>query len=232
MKKPSLPTVSPATSGVLRRTLLGGAVLLALTALAGLLAFLTRDDAPAEKPKPEASSPHEGSPPAAPSASPSLTDPGPDRVEAGSRPETGDPVDFGKAAARALWSYDTRSTSHKEHLAELRTWMTGESRYADWASVKRQLPDAVLWERMSENKQRATAEAAEGRFPQAFKDAMANEPGAITEAYVYVVTVHGRQSLTWTGSGAGAEARSVTLAVQCRPEQPCGLVGVLPQVLP
>jgi hypothetical protein len=233
MKKHYPASASGAWPVVVRRYLLGGAVLLVLTALAGLLAFHTRDEAPASgEVEPEVS----GRPTrSAPSVSePSPEDPAPDADGPGSggRSRSGDPVVFAKAAAVVLWSYDTRSASHKEHLAGLKEWMTGEGRYADWASVKKQLPDEALWERMAENKQRASVEAAQGRFPQAFLDAMADEPGAITEAYVYVVTVHGKQTLAWTGSGAGAEARSVTLAVQCRPDTWCGLAGVLPQVLP
>lgn len=230
MKKRSFLTTTQATSGVVRRALLGGAVLLALTLLAGLVAFLTRGEAPADRPKPGASA-ESGTPTPSPSASsPGTSDPG--RPDSDGPPTTGDPVEFAKAAAEALWSYDTRQTSHKKHLDGLQAWMTKEGRYADWASVKKQVPDATLWKRLAGNKQHATGSSAEGRFPQVFQEAMANEPGAITEAYVYVVTVHGKQKLAWTGSGAGAEARSITVGVQCRPEQSCALAGVMPQVLP
>lgn len=231
MKKRSfLATPSPATSGVVRRALLGGAILLALTLLAGLVAFLTRGEAPTDKPKPGASAEPTPLGPSPSTSSPGTS--GPDRPDSGGPPKTGDPVEFAKAAAEALWSYDTRQTSHKKHLDGLQAWMTKEGRYADWASVKKQVPDATLWKRLAGNKQHATGSSAEGRFPQVFQEAMANEPGAITEAYVYVVTVHGKQKLAWAGSGAGAEARSVTVGVQCRPEQSCALAGVMPQVLP
>ena len=208
MKKHYSPAGVGSPSVAVRRSLLGGAVLLVLTALAGLLAFHTRDEAPpAGEGKPEASAQPE--PPAPSGSEAPLEDPAPgaDGPGSGGRSRSGDPVEFAKAAAVALWSYDTRSASHEEHLAGLKEWMTGESRYADWASVKKQLPDEALWERMAENKQRASAEADVGRLPQAFLEAMASEPGAITEAYVYVVTVHGKQTLAWAGSGAGAEAR-------------------------
>ncbi|MEU6348213.1 hypothetical protein ABZ896_02675 [Streptomyces sp. NPDC047072] len=213
-----------APSSVLRRALLGGLVLAVLLAVAGLLAYLTRADSPVSaKPAPTpASTQHAASPEATPGA----------RTAVATPPKTSDPIVFAKAATEVLWTYDTRSLSRAEHVAGLKRWMTGEKKYADWDSVSDQIPSPVLWSRMHDNQQRATAEISEGHFPQAFKTALAQDPGAITEAYVYAVTVTGKQSVSWKGSGSGAESRSTTLAVQCRPDMGCALVGVLPTVAP
>ncbi|MEC4018265.1 hypothetical protein [Streptomyces sp. H27-D2] len=230
MLKKRLPQADPDTpvpaSSVLHRVLIGAVVLAVLTALAGLLAYLTRGEAPA---------PAKGSPSAVSgSASPSpQATPTKSKGEAvAAPPRRSDPVEFAKAATKVLWTYDTRSFSQAEHLAGLKRWMTGEKKYADWKSASQQVPSPVLWARMHDNQQRASATVGEGHFPQAFKSALAAEPGAITDAYVYAVTVTGKQSLTWKGSGAGAEPRSTTLGVQCRPEQPCALAGVAPRVSP
>ncbi|MFI1432584.1 hypothetical protein [Streptomyces lydicus] len=211
------------TSSSLRRVLIGAVVLAALTAIAGLLAFLTRQESPAAA-KDSAS--------AAPSpASPSPQTPS-DGDESVTPPSTSDPITFAKAATKALWTYDTRSSSQEKHLADLKRWMTDERKYADWKSIADQVPSAVLWARMRDNHQHASATVGEGHFPQAFKSALAADPGSITDAYVYAVTVSGKQSISWKDSGTGAEARSTTLAVQCRPQQACALVGVLPSVAP
>jgi hypothetical protein len=86
---------------------------------------------------------------------------------------------------------------------------------------------------MATNAQYAAATAAEAHFPGSFTQALQADPGALTTAYVYAVTVTGRQSVTWKGaSPGGAEARAITLAVQCRPGRDCALVGVLPNVAP
>lgn len=213
-----------APSSVLRRVLLGGLVLAVLLAVAGLLAYLTRADSPASTPP----STTPTSPPRA--ASPEATN---DKHEAvASPPRTSDPIAFAKAATKVLWTYDTRSFSRADYVAGLKGWMTGEKKYADWGSVSDQIPSPVLWSRMHDNRQYATATVGEGHFPQAFKTALAQDPGAITEAYVYAVTVTGKQAIAWKGSGAGAESRSTALAVQCRPDKACALVGVLPSVAP
>ncbi|MFF4362976.1 hypothetical protein [Streptomyces sp. NPDC001604] len=213
-----------APSTVLRRALLGGLILAVLLTVAGLLAYLTRADSPASaKPTPTPASTQ-------PAASPEATPGGPTAVAA--PPKTSDPIVFAKAATKVLWTYDTRSFSRAEHVAGLKRWMTGEKKYADWESVSDQIPSPVLWSRMHDNRQHATAKIGEGHFPQAFKTALAQDPGAITKAYVYAVTVTGKQSIAWKGSGAGAESRSTTLAVQCRPDTACALVGVLPSVAP
>ncbi|WP_327157714.1 hypothetical protein [Streptomyces tubercidicus] len=210
-------------SSPLRRVLIGAVLLAVLTAIAGLLAFLTRQESPA---------PAKDSASAAPSpASPSPQAPS-DESGSVAPPSTSDPIMFAKAATNALWTYDTRSSSQDKHLAGLKRWMTDEKKYADWKSVTDQVPSAVLWTRMRDNYQHASAKVGEGHFPQAFKSALAADPGAITDAYIYAVTVTGKQSIAWKGSGAGAESRSTTLAVQCRPHQDCALVGVLPSVAP
>ncbi|MET8721413.1 hypothetical protein [Streptomyces misionensis] len=160
--------------------------------------------------------------------------PGP-RPEAGSGsvakpPQISEPVAYAQAAARMLWSYDTRDTSRDQQLAGMRAWMTAETKYADWASVSGQVPDPVLWSRMADQDQRATAHVTEGHYPGAFKQALAEDPSAITEAYIYVVTVNGTQQIAWKKGGGGAEERAVTLAVQCRPGHDCTLAAIAPSV--
>ncbi|MFJ1602538.1 hypothetical protein ACIOHS_04075 [Streptomyces sp. NPDC088253] len=213
-----------APSSVLRRALMGGLVLAMLLAVAGLLAYLTRSESPAStQPAPTPTSTQRA---ASPEATPGK------REAVAAPPRTSDPITFAKAATEVLWTYDTRFFSRTEHVAGLRRWMTSEKKYADWESVSDQIPSPVLWSRMHDNRQHATATVGEGHFPQAFKTALAQDPGAITEAYVYAVTVTGKQSIVWKGSGSGAESRSTTLALQCRPDQACALVGVLPSVAP
>ncbi|OCC11552.1 hypothetical protein [Streptomyces sp. PTY087I2] len=216
-------------SRVRRRALLGTVVLVVLVALAGLAAYLTRDGrSPSETPGPKPSSP------SAASASPF----GPPAPRARSRalpvpPKTGDPIEFGKAAAEALWSYDTRAYSQPALRKALRGWLTTEVKYADPASVDKVVPSKVLWEEMAANGQFATAKVHEGHFPDAFTRALQEDPGAITQTYIYAVTVSGKQSIAWKGSPAGgAESRTTTLAVQCRPDKSCALVGVMPAVAP
>jgi hypothetical protein len=114
----------------------------------------------------------------------------------------------------------------------MEAWMTKESEYGDWASVAAQIPDPVLWSRMADQKQRATATISEGHYPAAFKQALSEDPAAITKAYIYAVTVTGKQTITWTKGGGGAEDRSITLAVQCRPSADCSLVAIAPRVAP
>ncbi|WP_299532979.1 hypothetical protein [uncultured Streptomyces sp.] len=145
-------------------------------------------------------------------------------------PQIAEPVAYAKAAAQMLWSYDTRTTSRDQQLAGMHAWMTGESAYADWASVSGQVPDPVLWSRMADQEQQATAGVTEGHFPSAFKQALADDPSAITKAYIYVVTVNGKQQIAWKKGGGGAEERAVTLAVQCRPNDDCTLAAIAPSV--
>ncbi|MEU2774521.1 hypothetical protein ABZ646_16665 [Streptomyces sp. NPDC007162] len=145
-------------------------------------------------------------------------------------PQIADPVAYARAAAQMLWSYDTRATSRDQQLAGMRAWMTTETKYADWASVAGQVPDPVLWSRMADQDQHASARVAEGHYPSPFKQALAEDPSAITEAYIYVVTVNGTQQIAWKMGGSGAEERAVTLAVQCRPNHDCTLAALAPSV--
>ncbi|WP_019070584.1 hypothetical protein [Streptomyces hokutonensis] len=145
-------------------------------------------------------------------------------------PQIADPVAYATAAAQMLWSYDTRDSSRDQQLAGMRAWMTTETTYADWASVSGQVPDPVLWSRMTDQDQHATAHVSEGHYPSAFKQALAEDPSAITEAYIYVVTANGTQQIAWTKGGSGAEERAVTLAVQCRPNHDCTLAAIAPSV--
>ncbi|MEU6814055.1 hypothetical protein [Streptomyces sp. NPDC046860] len=145
-------------------------------------------------------------------------------------PRTAEPVPYAKAAARMLWSYDTRDTSRDQQLAGMHAWMTRQNGYTDWASVSVQVPDPVLWSRMADQDQHATGTATEGHYPGAFKAALAEDPSAITKAYIYVVTVNGHQKIAWKKGGSGAEERAVTLAVQCRPGHDCALAGIAPSV--
>jgi hypothetical protein len=147
-------------------------------------------------------------------------------------PPVADPVAFAKAAAAMLWSYDTRTTSRDQQLAGMKAWLTSETKYADWPSIAAQVPDPVLWSRMADQDQYATATVDEAHYPSAFKQALADDPSAITEAYIYAVTVTGKQQIVWRKGGAGTEDRSVTLAVQCRPNADCSLVSLAPRVVP
>lgn len=175
----------------------------------------------------------QGAPP--PASSPSSTQAAPTTPAVGSGavpkpPQIAEPVQYARAVAQMLWSYNTRNTSRDQQLDGMRAWMTAESAYSDWASVSGQVPDPVLWSRMADQNQRATASVTEGHFPSAFKAALADDPSAITEAYVYVVTVNGKQQVTWKEGGGGAEERAVTLAVQCRPDHDCTLAAIGPNV--
>ncbi|MFJ7096755.1 hypothetical protein ACIQWL_42065 [Streptomyces mirabilis] len=218
-------------SRVRRRALLGTAVVLVLVALAGLAAYLTRDGREPSKPTaPQASSAAASSSTASPSGSPS---PAARPHALPVPPNTHDPIAFGKAAAAALWSYDTRAYSQRKLLAALHGWLTTETKYADPASVNAVIPSPVLWKEMAANGQFATATVNEGHFPDSFTRALQANPGTITQAYVYAVTVSGKQSIAWKGSPAGgAENRVTTLAIQCRPSHPCALAGVMPSVAP
>ncbi|WP_329539260.1 hypothetical protein [Streptomyces sp. NBC_01358] len=145
-------------------------------------------------------------------------------------PQISEPVAFAKAAAAMLWSYDTRDTDRDQQLAGMGAWMTNEAKYADWASVSGQVPDPLLWSRMADQNQHATGTVTEGHYPGAFKQALAEDPSAITEAYIYVVTLNGRQQIEWKKGGGGAEERAVTLAVQCRPSHDCRMAAIAPSV--
>ncbi|MGA5632515.1 hypothetical protein [Streptomyces lydicamycinicus] len=223
---PSRPMNPGGASPVRRRALLGTAVLALLVALAGLAAYLTRDGrSPSKAPAVQPSSPR------APSTASSAPRNHPRALPV--PPKTHDPIVFGKAAAAALWSYDTRAYSRTELRTTLRGWLTSEDRYADRTSVDKVIPSTVLWKEMAANGQHAKGTVNEGHFPDSFTRALQADPGAITQAYIYAVTVSGKQSIAWKGSHAGgAESRTTTLAIQCCPHQPCALVGVMPSVAP
>ncbi|POX43399.1 hypothetical protein C3486_00250 [Streptomyces sp. Ru73] len=226
MSKQRFPTGSERSansSAMARRAVMVGIILAVLAGAAGLVGYLTRP----EGPKPPPTSDSRSAPPA-----PHQTTHHGSRGTVATPPHTDDPVTFAKAATKALWTYDTRHASRAEHLSGLKAWMTGEKRYRDWKSVNGQVPDTTLWSRMRDNAQRATASVEEGHLPEAFKTALAQDPGAIRQAYVYAVTVTGKQSLAWKHGGSGAEPHQVTLAVQCQPHHDCALSGVLPEVAP
>ncbi|MFJ6752188.1 hypothetical protein ACIQNI_28995 [Streptomyces sp. NPDC091266] len=206
-----------------RRITLVAIGLACLLALAAATAFLTgqeEHEAPANAPSPTRSPTSHTKDPAAktgPVARP---------------PRISDPVQYAKAAAEMLWTYDTRTTSHDQQLAGMKAWMTKESQYNDWASVSAQMPDPLLWSRMADQKQHAGATVAEAHYPAAFKQALAESPSEITKAYIYAVTVTGKQTITWSKHGGGAEERSIILAVQCRPSHACSLVAIAPRIAP
>ncbi|WP_420036047.1 hypothetical protein ACN2WE_30935 [Streptomyces sp. cg28] len=177
---------------------------------------------------------HQSADPPSQSRSSSPSEAGP-RPAAGSGsvpkpPQIAEPVAFAKTAAAMLWSYDTRDTNRDQQLAGMRAWMTKETKYNDWASVSGQVPDPLLWSRMDDQKQHATGTVTEGHYPGAFKQALAEDPSAITKAYIYVVTVNGKQQIEWMKGGGGAEDRAITLAVQCRPSHDCTLAAIAPSV--
>ncbi|MEV5506579.1 hypothetical protein [Streptomyces orinoci] len=217
-----------ATWSTKRRVLLVAVAITALLAVASIAAWFTGNDGPR----------HEGS--TTPSATDSATasaDPTQAPTSSGTGsvprpPRISDPLAYAKAAALMLWSYDTRTTSRDQELAGMQAWMTTEAKYTDWPSVSGQVPDPVLWSRMHHNAQHATAKVTDAHYPSAFKQALADDPSAITEAYLYYVTVTGTQQIAWTKGGSGAEDRAVTLAVQCRPSHDCALAAIGPDVAP
>ncbi|MET9374007.1 hypothetical protein ABZX98_07635 [Streptomyces sp. NPDC002992] len=212
-----------------RRLLVVIGALAVLLVLAGAVAWWTghgkHAGATPPKPAPSASDSPGGVSPTSPTA-------GTGRSAVPAPPPIADPLAFARASAVMLWTFDARTTSHAEQLAGMRAWMTPESTYADWDSVEAQVPDPVLWSRLKDNGQHASATVSEAHFPSAFKQALADDPAAITQAYIYAVTVRGKTQLAWTGGGSGAEDRQITLAVQCRPSTDCRLVAVAPRVAP
>jgi hypothetical protein len=210
-----------------RRILVVVGVLAALLVIAGAAAWWT-----GRSQSPEASGRH-----ASPTGSPKTSSaPVPAAPQGGSNvagpPPISDPLTFARASAVMLWTFDARTTGRDAQLAGMHTWMTGESAYVDWDSVQAQIPDPLLWSRLKDNGQHASATTSEAHFPSAFKQALADNPQAITEAYIYAVTVRGKTQLAWNGGGGGAEDRQITLAVQCRPGKDCRLVAVAPRVAP
>ncbi|MFE3389549.1 hypothetical protein [Streptomyces anulatus] len=223
------PSLSPSSYGAgwpaSKRIAIGASAVAVLLAIAVVVALLTGGGNGHRAP--ETAAP-------APTGSPSPSEAAP-KPSSGSGavphpPQIAEPVAYATAAAKMLWSYDTRSTSRDQQLAGMRAWMTTETTYADWASVSGQVPDPVLWSRMADQDQHATASVTEGHYPSAFKQALADDPSAITKAYIYVVTVNGKQQIAWKKGGGGAEERAVTLAVQCRPNHDCTLAAIAPSV--
>ncbi|MFI0961408.1 hypothetical protein ACH4S8_08380 [Streptomyces sp. NPDC021080] len=208
-----------------RRIAIVTCVVAVLLAIAGIVALLTGSGNSHQAP--DTTAPAPGDSPSSTEAAPKPSS-GPGSVP--NPPQIAEPVAYARAAAQMLWSYDTRDTSRDQQLAGMRAWMTTETKYADWTSVSGQVPDPVLWSRMADQDQRATAGVTEGHYPSAFKQALAEDPSAITEAYIYVVTVNGKQQIAWKKGGGGAEERAVTLAVQCRPSRDCALAAIAPSV--
>jgi hypothetical protein len=203
-----------------------------LLALAGTAAWITNRPSRNHRAATSSTAPRPVPPSTSSSAAgsaPSAT-PGPGSVA--KPPHVTDPLVYAQAAARLLWSYDTRTTSRDQQLAGMHVWMATGTQYANWPAISGQEPDPVLWSRMADNHQYATAAVAESHFPSAFKQALAEDPSALTKAYIYAVTVTGTQNIAWTGGGAGAESRAVTLAIQCRPNADCALVDIAPSVAP
>ncbi|MFG3043178.1 hypothetical protein ACGFYZ_40400 [Streptomyces sp. NPDC048330] len=222
---PSLSTYGVGWSAR-RRAALIAIGLACLLAVAGATAYFTGGN---EEPHPAASSP---TPTSSSSPEDEAREPEPTTGSVPRPPRISDPVAFAKQAAMMLWSYDTRTTSREQQLTGMEAWMTKETQYSDWASISAQVPDPTLWSRMADQQQYATATAAEAHYPAAFKQALAEDPAAIAKAYIYAVTVTGKQRIAWAKGGGGAEDRSVTLAVQCRPSADCSLVAIAPRVAP
>ncbi len=211
-----------------RRALLGTAVLAVLVALAGLAAYLTREGrSPSDTAAP---------PPSSPTASASSAAPSGPHIRPRALPvppKTHDPITYGKAATAALWSYDTRAYSQPE-LRKRAARLADHGVEVRKSGLRR--PGGPLGRAVEgDGGQQAGRhrQGQRGHFPHAFTQALQDDPGAITQAYVYAVTVSGKQAIRWKGSAAGgAESRSTTLAVQCRPNHSCALVGVMPSVAP
>lgn len=224
-----LPSLSPSSYGACwpasKRIAIGASAVAVLLAIAVVVALLTGGGNGHRAPETAAPAPTG-------SQSPSEAAPKPSSGSGAAPhpPQIAEPVAYATAVAKMLWSYDTRSTSRDQQLAGMRAWMSTESAYADWASVAGQVPDPVLWSRMADQDQHATAHVTEGHYPSAFKQALVDDPSAITKAYIYVVTVNGKQQIAWKSGGGGAEERAVTLAVQCRPNHDCTLAAIAPSV--
>lgn len=218
-----------------RRLLIGLAVLVVAGLLAGLLARLSGGDEHRDRPPTAAPtlrpaySPSPASAAGSASGRPAAAGTG---AAVAAPPHTTSPTEFAAAFVGALWTYDSRATSQQDFVNGLRRWLTHEAQYADGASVEGQVPDPVMWSRLSANGQTSKAAISEAHVPDAYSRAIAANPGALTAAYVYAVTVTGKVEVAWDGGGRGAEDRAITLAVQCRPMQDCALAAVAPTVYP
>ncbi|MEW2550363.1 hypothetical protein AB0957_01250 [Streptomyces zhihengii] len=208
-----------------RRIAIVAAVVAVLLAIATAVAWLSGGKNGRQAPDPAAPAPASST-----SSAPATPKPAAGSGSVPHPPRIAEPVAYAKAAAQMLWSYDTRTTSRDQQLGGMQAWMTSETQYADWASVTGQVPDPALWSRMADQDQHATGTVLEAHYPGAFKQALTQDPSAITKAYIYVVTVNGKQQIAWNEGGAGAEERAVTLAVQCRPSHDCALAAIAPSV--
>ncbi|MFE2722814.1 hypothetical protein [Kitasatospora sp. NPDC059327] len=232
-----MPKSSPFTgqSPMLRRLLIGLGVLLVVALLAGLTARLAggghRTPSAANSPSAPSASATSSSTSHGPGPAPSAAAT-PSASVVAAPPHTSDPIAYAKAFATALWSYDTRTATQPQQLAGLRGWLTDETKYADPDALAAQLPDPTLWSRMRDNGQHATGEAAEAHLPAAWQQAIGKDPSQLTIAYVYAVTVTGKQTVSWLDGGRGAEDRAITLAVQCRPSRDCALASIATTVYP
>jgi hypothetical protein len=223
------PLPHPAAwSPLAQRTAIIALATAVLLALAGTAAWITNRPSTAPAAAPTTTRALEAVPSSATPAPPATAAAG----SVAHPPHVTDPLVYAKAAATLLWSYDTRTTSRDQQLSGMRAWMATGTQYANWPAISGQEPDPVLWSRMADNQQYATAAIAEAHFPSAFKQALADDPAALTKAYIYAVTVTGTQHIAWKGGGAGAESRAVTLAIQCRPNINCALVDIAPAVAP
>ncbi|MCZ0978707.1 hypothetical protein O1L60_04130 [Streptomyces diastatochromogenes] len=228
MGKRSRPRVGVLTShwSIGRRVAVLAAVLALLLAGAGLAAYLTTSGG-------RGSAPPASRPPALRPPVRARPHPPRERRRGRSPRRRGCPIPrLRPRRAVMLWSYNTRATTRDQQLAGMHAWMTAEPKYTDWTSIQAQVPDPLLWSRMRDQAQYATATVSAAHFPSAFKQALAEDPAALTEAYIYAVTVTGKQAIAWKDGGGGAEDRSVTLAVQCRPSADCALVAIAPNTAP
>ncbi|GAA2972796.1 hypothetical protein GCM10010519_04840 [Streptomyces lactacystinicus] len=233
-----LKSSSPFTgqSALLRRLLIGLGVLVVVALLAGLTARLAggghRTPSAANSPSDPAVSMPSAPPSPRAGANPSASPTASTAPVVAPPPHTSDPITFAKAFTAALWTYDTRAATQPQQLAGLREWLTGESQYADPDALAAQVPDPTLWDRMHDNGQFAVGEVAEAHLPAAFQKGIGNDPTQLTIAYIYAVTVTGKQSISWRDGGRGAEDRAITMAVQCRPGRDCALATIATTVYP
>ncbi|MGW3185720.1 hypothetical protein ACWDD9_41270 [Kitasatospora sp. NPDC001119] len=231
MPKPKSP-LHGGDSTLRRRLLIGLGVLLVAGLLTGLLARLA-GGGHATRTDPQPASPSRPSSSAGIPAGPRVSAPPAEAGAAVARPpRTSSPTEFGEAFAQALWTYDSRKVAQPDFVSGLRLWLTPESQYADGDSVAGQVPDPVLWSRLRDNGQTSTAGQVSAHVPDSYTKAIQQNPAAITQAYIYAVTVTAKVTVAWDGGGQGAEDRAITLAVQCRPGGDCALAAVAPTVYP
>ncbi|MFJ9446770.1 hypothetical protein ACIRRH_33660 [Kitasatospora sp. NPDC101235] len=231
MPKPKSPFYG-VDSTLRRRLLIGLGVLLVVGLLAGLLARLA-GGGHASRTAPQPTSSPRATSSTGITAGPRATAAPAEAGAAVARPpHTSSPTEFGEAFAHALWTYDSRKVTQPDFVDGLRQWLTPETPYADGDSVAGQVPDPVLWSRLRDNGQTSTAGQVSAHVPDAYTKAIQQNPAAITQAYIYAVTVTTKVNVAWDGGGQGAEDRAITLAVQCRPGTDCALAAVAPTVYP